>query len=65
MTEKALDTGKAVALAEELGWGTSQGSDMEAFDGLFETLILYCPMPWLEPEESKDNHAAMIETFAA
>jgi len=38
---------------------------LEAFDGLFETLILYCPMPWLEPEESKDNHAAMIETFAA
>jgi probable F420-dependent oxidoreductase len=35
-----------------------------AFEGLFETLILYCPMPWLEPEESKDNHAAMIETFA-
>jgi hypothetical protein len=34
LTEKALDTGKAVALAEELGWGTSQGSDMEAFDGL-------------------------------
>ncbi len=34
------------------------------FEGLFETLILYCPMPWLEPQESKDNHAAIIETFA-
>jgi probable F420-dependent oxidoreductase len=38
---------------------------LEAFEGLFETLILYCPMPWLEPEESKANHKAMIETFAA
>ena len=38
---------------------------LESFEGLFETLILYCPMPWLEPEESKANHAAMIETFAA
>ena len=38
---------------------------LESFEGLFETLILYCPMPWLEPEESKDNHEMMIETFAA
>ena len=35
------------------------------YEGLFETLILYCPMPWLEPEESKANHEMMIETFAA
>jgi probable F420-dependent oxidoreductase len=38
---------------------------LESFEGLFETLILYCPMPWLKPEESKANHEMMIETFAA
>ncbi|SVC07183.1 uncharacterized protein METZ01_LOCUS260037, partial [marine metagenome] len=38
---------------------------LERFEGLFETLILYCPMPWLEPEESKVNHEMMIEAFAA
>ena len=38
---------------------------LERFEGLFETLILYCPMPWLEPEESKANHEMIIEAFAA
>ena len=38
---------------------------LECYEGLFETLILYCPMPWLEPEESKANHEMMIEAFAA
>ena len=38
---------------------------LKRFEGLFETLVLYCPMPWLEPEESKVNHEMMIEAFAA
>ena len=37
---------------------------LKDFEELFETLILYCPMPWLDPQESKDNHSTMIETFS-
>jgi len=37
---------------------------LDTFEGLFETVILYSPMPWLDPEESKANHSAMISTFA-
>lgn len=34
MTDRVADTGKAVALAEELGWGTPQAGEVEAFEGL-------------------------------
>ena len=39
-------------------------SQLDRFDGLFETVLLYCPMPFIAREESLANHAAMIEAFA-
>ena len=59
VTEDMIDTLVLAGTPDEVR------KKLEKFEGLFETLILYCPMPWLEPEESKANHAAMIETFAA
>ena len=37
---------------------------LDRFEGLFETVLLYCPMPFIDREESLANHAAMIEAFA-
>ncbi len=37
---------------------------LESFEGLFETVLLYCPMPFIDREESLANHEAMIEAFA-
>ena len=37
---------------------------LDRFEGLFETVLLYCPMPFIAREESLANHHAMIEAFA-
>ncbi|MCG8343717.1 MAG: LLM class flavin-dependent oxidoreductase [Chlorobiales bacterium] len=37
---------------------------LDRFEGLFETVLLYCPMPFIDREESVANHDAMIEAFA-
>ena len=37
---------------------------LDRFEGLFETVLLYCPMPFIDREESLANHEAMIEAFA-
>ena len=37
---------------------------LDRFEGLFETVLLYCPMPFIEREESLANHEAMIDAFA-
>ena len=37
---------------------------LDRFEGLFETVLLYCPNPFIERAESLANHAAMIEAFA-
>ena len=33
------------------------------FEGLVDTLILYCPTFAVTPDESRDNHVAMIDAF--
>ncbi len=37
---------------------------LDRFEGLFETALLYCPMPFIDREESLANHDGMIEAFA-
>ena len=37
---------------------------LDRFEGLFETVLLYCPMPFIARAESLANHHAMIEAFA-
>ena len=37
---------------------------LKAFDGLFETTLLFCPFFGVEPSETRANHLAMIEAFA-
>ena len=37
---------------------------LDRFEGLFETVLLYCPMPFIDRAESLANHEAMIEAFA-
>ena len=37
---------------------------LDRFEGLFEMVLLYCPMPFIDREESLANHEAMIEAFA-
>ena len=39
-------------------------SQLDRFEGLFETVLLYCPMPFIDREESLANHEAMIDAFA-
>ena len=39
-------------------------SQLDRFEGLFETVLLYCPMPFIGRDESLANHEAMIEAFA-
>ena len=38
---------------------------LNRFEGLFETLLLNCPMPFIDREESLANHDSMIEAFAS
>ena len=38
---------------------------IKQFDGLFETPLLFCPFFFTDPAETKANHVAMIEAFAA
>ena len=59
VTEDMID---ALALA---GTGpTRWRGQLDRFEGLFETILLYCPNPFVEREESLANHEAMIEAFA-
>lgn len=37
---------------------------LQAFDGLFETTLLFCPFFGVDPDRTKANHAAMIQAFA-
>jgi alkanesulfonate monooxygenase SsuD/methylene tetrahydromethanopterin reductase-like flavin-dependent oxidoreductase (luciferase family) len=37
---------------------------LDAFDGCFETALLFCPFFGVDPAETKANHEAMIEAFA-
>ncbi len=37
---------------------------LQVFDGLFETTLLFCPFFAVDPGETKANHAAMIAAFA-
>ncbi len=39
-------------------------TQLDRFEGLFETVLLYCPMPFIDRAESLANHDAMIEAFA-
>ena len=59
--------------ARERGHGRRPGAGRHArrraaparpLRGLFETVLLYCPMPFIAREESLANHHAMIEAFA-
>ncbi len=58
VTEEMID---ALVLA---GTPDEVRGQLDKFEGLFETVLLYCPMPWMAPEDSKANHLAMIEAFA-
>ena len=58
VTEDMID---ALALA---GTPDDVRGQLDRFEGLFETILLYCPNPFVEREESLANHEAMIEAFA-
>ena len=36
----------------------------EPFRGLVDSLVLYCPTFFVDPADTRDNHAAMIEAFS-
>ncbi len=58
VTEEMVDT---LILA---GTPDDVRQQMKAFDGLFETPLLFCPFFFTDREETKANHQAMIEAFA-
>lgn len=58
VTEEMID---ALVLA---GTPDDVRRQLRAFDGLFETTLLFCPFFAVEPEETKANHDAMIAAFA-
>ncbi len=58
VTEDMID---ALALA---GTPDDVRGQLDRFEGLFETILLYCPNPFVEREESLANHEAMIDAFA-
>lgn len=47
--------------------GTSEQvlEQAERFKGLVDSLLLYCPSFHVEPQDTRDNHAAMIDAFAS
>ncbi len=58
VTDDMID---ALALA---GTPDEVRKQLDRFEGLFETVLLHCPMPFIDREESLANHEAMIEAFA-
>lgn len=58
VTEDMID---ALALA---GTPDEVRAQLDRFEGLFETVLLYCPMPFIDRAESLANHEAMIAAFA-
>ena len=58
VTEDMID---ALALA---GTPDEVRTQLDRFEGLFETVLFYCPMPFIDRAESLANHDAMIEAFA-
>lgn len=58
VTDDMID---ALALA---GTADDVRKQLDRFEGLFETVLLYCPMPFIDREESLANHDAMIKAFA-
>ena len=52
---------EALALA---GTPDDVRQQLERFDGLADTVLLFCPHLAVEPAETKANHDAMIEAFA-
>ncbi len=59
VTDEMVD---ALALA---GTPDDVHRQLEGFDGLVDTVLLYCPHFAVEPAETKANHDAMIEAFRA
>lgn len=58
VTEEMID---ALVLA---GTPDDVRRQLRAFDGLFETTLLFCPFFAVEPDVTRANHEAMIEAFA-
>ena len=58
VTEDMIDALALVGTSDEVR------RQLDRFEGLFETILLYCPNPFVEREESLANHHAMIEAFA-
>ena len=58
VTEDMIDALALVGTPDEVR------GQLDRFEGLFETILLYCPNPFIEREESLANHEAMIEAFA-
>ena len=59
VTDEMVD---ALALA---GTADDVHRQLEGFDGLVDTVLLFCPHLAVEPEDTKANHEAMIEAFQA
>ena len=59
VTDDMID---ALALA---GTADDIRQQLRAFDGLFDTVLVFSPFFCVDPEETKANHAAVIEAFAS
>lgn len=58
VTEDMVDTLVLAGTADDVR------RQLKEFDGLFETTLLFTPFFFVDPAETKANHAAMIEAFA-